>query len=264
MSERAYHGKPHPGQLRLLVGLLGVASGQPGGQPPGDEKPFPRPEADGPTSFVTAAALSPDGKTLYVAGWDKVVHVWRLDETGKFALDRAATYRVPIGPGQGGSLNALALSTDGHWLAVAGFGLARGEMSFETHGIFLRRMPTDVLLDRGMIYVFNTQDPRRQAAARHEGQVLSLAFAPSAGGSAARCWSAPARNGTRIASVSSAACGSGTWTRAPTWPRCGNLPKSSGPAGLGGLARRAGPARRAWPGTTAASRLGRDRGRSPC
>src|SRR5437870_4927716 len=53
--------------------------------PPGEKEPLFRLEAEGPTSFVTALAFSPDGGTLYAAGWDKVVRVWNLDSrTGLF------------------------------------------------------------------------------------------------------------------------------------------------------------------------------------
>src|SRR5205823_14575562 len=92
--------------------------------PPGKKEPLLRLEAGGPTSYVTALAFSPDGKRLYVGGWDKVVRVWRLDGQGKFALDQAA-YRVPLGPGLGGAINTIALSEDGIWLAVAGMGVFR-------------------------------------------------------------------------------------------------------------------------------------------
>lgn len=166
----------------LLLGLFGVvASGQQAElQPPGDDKPLPRPEVDGPSSFVTAAALSPDGKTLYVGGWDKVVHVYRLDGQGKFVVDRAATYRVPIGPEEG-SLNCLALSGDGNWLAVAGNSLSRASMSFGNVGLWRKRIPPEVLRDRGTIYVFNTRTRAVKLLRGHEGTVSSLAFAGPTG-----------------------------------------------------------------------------------
>src|SRR5690348_11909479 len=64
-----------------------------------DAEPILRLEAGGPTSYVTALALSPDGQTLYAGSWDKTVHVWRWDAARReFRADPAA-FRVPIGPG---------------------------------------------------------------------------------------------------------------------------------------------------------------------
>src|SRR5436309_3021316 len=80
--------------------------------PAGDREPLLRLEAGGPTSFVTSLVFSPDGRRLYAAGFDKVVRVWTLNaKTGQFELDRAS-YRIPIGPGSDGAINAVALSPD--------------------------------------------------------------------------------------------------------------------------------------------------------
>src|SRR5262249_19942798 len=80
--------------------------------PPGDAKPVLQLEAGGPTAAVTAMVFSKDGRTLYAAGLDKVVRVWEQDDDKKatWALKRA--FRVPIGPGVSGAINALALSPD--------------------------------------------------------------------------------------------------------------------------------------------------------
>src|SRR5881394_3817587 len=88
----------------LLLASAGTPAQAPA-IPPGDKEPVLRLEAGGPTSFVTALAFSPDGKTLYAGGLDKVVRVWNLDKQGRFVLDRLA-YRVPIGPGVDGAINA--------------------------------------------------------------------------------------------------------------------------------------------------------------
>src|SRR5438445_1768722 len=143
----------------VLTGVGGFA--QAPVLPPGEKEPLLRLEAGGPTSYVTALAFSPDGKLLYVGGWDKVVRVWRLDNQGQFVLDRAA-YRVPLGPGLAGAINSIALSEDGKWLAVAGLGVFRGEAGFRERGWI---WPSDGTLtptmrrDEGAIYVFNTARP---------------------------------------------------------------------------------------------------------
>src|SRR5260370_42587956 len=108
----------------------GVRSEAPKPAPPApvDDRPLLRLEAGGPTTFVTSLAFSPDGQTLYAAGFDKVVRVWKLQD-GKFTLDKVS-YRVPIGPGLNGAINAIALSPDGTLLAAAGRGVMRGEAGF--------------------------------------------------------------------------------------------------------------------------------------
>lgn len=148
--------------------------------PAGDKKPFLRIEAGGPSSFVTSLAFRPDGKTLYEAGFDKIVRVWKLDEEQKtFVLDAGASYRIPIGPGlEGGVINAVALSPDGEWLAVAGLGLVREAAGFREPGkvVPLSAMSREMWEDRGMIYVFNTTKPDVRLLRGHMGPVLSLAF----------------------------------------------------------------------------------------
>ena len=127
-------GAAWPLVMVLLQLGLNVATAQGVGPAPqpalpvSAEEPIFRLEAGGPSSLVTGLAFAPDGQTLYVAGWDKIVRVWALDRAkGEFQLDRPATFRVPIGPGLDGAINSLAVSSDakGEWLAVAGQGLMR-------------------------------------------------------------------------------------------------------------------------------------------
>src|SRR5438067_2309976 len=107
----------------LVLGLAApaVRAQQPDLLPKVADEPLLRLEAGGPTAFVTALTFSPDGTTLYAAGYDKVVRVWKLSaKTGQFELDNTATYRIPIGPSSYGAINAIAVSPDGTQLAVGG------------------------------------------------------------------------------------------------------------------------------------------------
>jgi WD40 repeat protein len=153
--------------------------------PPPDRDPILRVEAGGPTAFVTALAFSADGKTLYAAGFDKVVRVWTLDETTqRFTLSSTA-YRVPTAPGSGGVINAIALSPDGTWLAVAGRMVFRGETDYRATGYVLPTvgaLDADRRLDVGTIYTFHTKTHAVRALRGHQGPVLALAFAPARAG----------------------------------------------------------------------------------
>src|SRR6187455_2227537 len=57
-----------------------------------DAEPVMRLEADGPTSYVSSLAFSPDGQTLYAGSWDKTVYVWKWDRASRsFRIDPQST-----------------------------------------------------------------------------------------------------------------------------------------------------------------------------
>jgi WD40 repeat protein len=148
-------------------------------------EPLLRVEADGPTAYVTSLAFDPrDGKTLYAAGYDKVIRAWTWDEKKKeFGINRGAAFRVPIGPELQGAINSMVVSPDGEWLAAAGSGVVRSSAGFGRSGMVLPGRPPDddMLLDQGRIYVFNAK--RELTVMRgNKGVILSLAFAPAFAG----------------------------------------------------------------------------------
>lgn len=170
--------------LAVLLVLFGVADPSLGQAPPavpgGDKEPYLRLEAGGPTSAVTAIAFSPDGNKLYAAGWDKVVRVWTLNAQGQFVLDPSAL-RVPIGPGNFGALNAVAVSPDGRWVATGGVGMFDGASGFRQAGRVgsTRIMSAAMLTQVGTIYLFHTQGQQVRLLQGHKGPIHALAFAPA-------------------------------------------------------------------------------------
>ena len=130
---------------------------------------------------VTSVAFSPDGSRIYAAGYDKVVRVWAL--TGGSFNPTKITYRVPVGPGLAGTINALAISPDGNWLAVGGLGVVRGAAKIGQVGIVVPTVGTvshEALEDQGAIFVFNTTSEREIKVLRgHAGVISSLTFLPA-------------------------------------------------------------------------------------
>ena len=178
-------GPMHPRTGIVLFALLlaGLASGaEEPLVPPADGKPILQLDAGGPMAAVTALAFGPGGKTLYVGGFDKVVRAWAPDEkTGAFTA--RTTYHVPIGPGMNGLINALAVSPDGRWLAVAGSGAVRGTAGFGDTGLIVPlpgRLSPAMELDWGAIYLFDlTKDKDAVTPLRaHRAPVLRLQFLP--------------------------------------------------------------------------------------
>jgi len=139
----------------------------------------------GPTSFVTALAFGPRAETLYAAGWDKVVRLWRREPQGQaFLLDQGSTIRIPIGPGQYGAINALDVSPDGRWLAVGGKGLIRGAAGFREAGrVVATAAMTDAMrLDEGTIYLLDTETRELHTIRKHMGPVLAITMEATGSG----------------------------------------------------------------------------------
>src|SRR5260221_4847101 len=147
--------------VACVLAMLGAASA--GGD---DVKLAPKPvlriDAEGPLSHVMSLAFrksADSGQTvLHAAGLDKTIHAWSLPGAQTaWRYDRDESLRVPIAPGVYGSLNAMAVSADGEWLAAAGRGVMSGLSDWEEEGFF--RPASDVTsgmqLDIGTILVFH-------------------------------------------------------------------------------------------------------------
>jgi WD40 repeat protein len=166
-----------------LFAVVGVVGAQGAGELPGDRNPLLQLRASGPTAAVTALTFGKAGKgaglILYAGGYDKVVHTWLGGVGGAFTP--AKTYRLPIGPGAQGAINALAVSPDGGRMAAAGKGVVREEAGFFNAGIVVPRdgrFTDSMLQDEGTIFLFDTIGEGAWALRGHRGPVLALAFAP--------------------------------------------------------------------------------------
>ena len=91
-------------------------------------RPAARPRPSPPCcSARTAKRCTPPGSTRWCASGNR-----EDDKKPGWTLKRS--FRVPIGPGVSGAINALALSPDGRWLAVGGRSVMRGEADFQPAG----------------------------------------------------------------------------------------------------------------------------------
>lgn len=146
--------------------------------PPGNRTPSLVLSHPGPQAPVTALAFSPDASTLYVGGLDKMVRRYVL-KAGEYVA--AEPLRVPIGTGLGGAINAIAVSPDGKWVAVAGRAPVRGEnWSGSDDGISINTqyLSRTMKQDFGVVYLFDTTNPQGGQVIRGpESAVQSLAFA---------------------------------------------------------------------------------------
>jgi WD40 repeat protein len=146
--------------------------------PPPDRAPHLIFVHKGPHAPVTALAFSPEGNTLYVGGFDKQVRVCRRANGAFTPVD---ALRVPIGPGAAGVVNAVAVSPDGKWVAVAGRAPIRGENwtgSDSGFGEDFRRFPEFQKRDAGVVYLFDPANPNGGKVLRgQQAGVRTLAFA---------------------------------------------------------------------------------------
>jgi WD40 repeat protein len=149
----------------------------------GERAPVLRLEAGGPTAQVTSMAFSPDGKSLYVAGLDKVVRVWSRDAKDR-RFEPVNAYRVPLGPGIDGALNAVAVSPDGKWMATGGNGAKRLTAGLREPGLVwlpsTGALSKEMQQDQGTIYLFNTIDGTVRRLRGHTGTIWSLQFVQGA------------------------------------------------------------------------------------
>lgn len=167
--------------LTLSVGIPSLTAAAPSPLPPADRTPVLRINPGGSAAPVTSVALSADGKTVTVAGLDKVVrnYIWKPGKIGGEFVE-VEPIRVPLGPGNAGAINAIAVSPDGKWLAVAGRAPMRDEARFADDGIVIptSQLPPVMRRDLGVIYIFDRSNPNGGKLLRGNlGEVRALAFA---------------------------------------------------------------------------------------
>ena len=145
--------------------------------------PNPQPqlriEAGMHTANIRRVDVSADGKLLVTGSDDKTVRLWSLPE-GRLIR----TFRVPIGPENGGKINGAAISPDGRLIAAGGWDAAWQGSDPLTMHVYLFDTVTGALVGRlgplpGLIYDLTFSA---------DGQRLAAGLSGKAG---VRVWAAP-------------------------------------------------------------------------
>ncbi|MEX0725189.1 MAG: WD40 repeat domain-containing protein [Planctomycetaceae bacterium] len=123
--------------------------------------------------------FTPDGRRLYAAGWDKVVHCWVRDGQN-WTYRKELVLRVPIGGEIDGVISSIAISSDGSLLAAGGKAPKRGVAGQRDRGVSMSadELTNEQKLDEGLIYVFDLRTGKVTILRGHEGAVFALSFAP--------------------------------------------------------------------------------------
>ncbi|MEB3168682.1 MAG: hypothetical protein VKK97_08120, partial [Synechococcaceae cyanobacterium] len=140
-------------------------------EPAASTKPFPAIEAGMHTAIIRRIAVDRAGRWAVTASEDKTARIWNL-ATGQ--LERVL--RVPLGDGNEGKLNAVALSPDGALVALGGWtnpdGLNTSIFLFDrASGLLLQRLSG---LPNLVTHLAFAADGRRLAAALSGGNGIRV------------------------------------------------------------------------------------------
>nr|MDQ3332450.1 hypothetical protein [Planctomycetota bacterium] len=94
------------------------------------------------------------------------------------------TLRLPVGPGLWGTINSLAVSDDGRWVAAGGWGWAEGSgmADFRNSGLIWPNSAffPQTLEDIGSVFLFDLKTGKAKRVRGHQGPVIALAFSKGA------------------------------------------------------------------------------------
>jgi hypothetical protein len=163
------------GWWAALVLMLAAPAGAARAQALPPTEPIPRIETGMHTGVINRIGVDRDCRLLVTGSDDKTVRLWALPEQGAGAPKLLRVLRVPIGPGNDGKINAVALSPDGRFVAAGGWNRSGGD-----HWVYIFDAATGKLirrlgkLDNVILHLTWSADGRYLAATLGDGQGLRV------------------------------------------------------------------------------------------
>ena len=140
---------------RCITLLILLTCQHVGAQEPAAAPPILVLDSGGHTALVRKVLFTPDGQEVISVSWDKTIRTWDVASGEPLRV-----LRPPVGLGEEGRLWDAALSPDGQFLAVGGWGIGEGRLGL------------------GWIYVLSMRTGRiEQVLKGHTDIVNCLAFA---------------------------------------------------------------------------------------
>ena len=120
--------------MRIVAAIIAVAAmlmGAARAEDLPDQRPMLRIEPGMHTAQIKRIGVNAACTLMVTGSRDKTARLWVLPEGGRGEAKLLRTLRVPIGEGNDGDVDAVALSPDGKWVAVGGLdakAIDRGRM----------------------------------------------------------------------------------------------------------------------------------------
>jgi len=109
------------GWWAALVLMLAAPAGAARAQTLPPTEPIPRIETGMHNAPIRGIGVDASCRLMVTGSDDKTARLWALPEQGAGAPQLLRVLRVPIGPGNDGKINAVALSPDGQFVAAGGY-----------------------------------------------------------------------------------------------------------------------------------------------
>ena len=134
--------------MRLFAAIFAVAilAGAARAEDLPERRPVLRIEPGMHTAPIKRIGVDAACTLMATGSEDKTARLWALPEGGRGSPELLHTLRVPIGEGEEGKVNAVALSPDGKWVAVGGWDARYSKEQY--HSVYVFEAATGRLVTR--------------------------------------------------------------------------------------------------------------------